>query len=267
MNKTSTILKLVFIFVVFQSCETGDFSGKTGNFSGWGDWNVNLRALKIEGTSLVLYEYDAWGGRDSHASGYKLLDSTETFSVNTFGDLPFDFLEGIPNKEIIRGGSSSCRNDCGKNYAKTTPIFTPIEVTNSKRKNINIEHKFYQYRGFSERGQGLKMFHFENFKETRDSLFFYDLDNLKSKNREHLDSLKFRKQSVKISEDCDSFVTKLIVEDLILGEKDDEIISKMTYFLTPKNKTQVDAFSDYGIFKKVKKTGQVNNSQNLDRNN
>ena len=30
----------------------------------------------------ILYKYDAWGGRDSHAYGYAVLDSTEIFSVN-----------------------------------------------------------------------------------------------------------------------------------------------------------------------------------------
>lgn len=56
---------------------------------GLGEWNISeLYAQKIEGTSKILYKYDAWGGRDSHASGYVILDSTEIFKVDIRKDLP-----------------------------------------------------------------------------------------------------------------------------------------------------------------------------------
>ncbi len=73
----------------------------------WGEWHVGeLYSQRIEGTSKILYKYDAWGGRDSHASGFIILDSTETFEVNPNNDLQFVYLTEIPNKNYILGAKN-----------------------------------------------------------------------------------------------------------------------------------------------------------------
>ena len=82
--------KLVFFIFLLGLCFT-----LTG--CGFGDWDIDeLYAQKIEGTSKLLYKYDAWGGIDANASGYVILDSTEIFQVNISKDLPFTYLLEIP---------------------------------------------------------------------------------------------------------------------------------------------------------------------------
>jgi hypothetical protein len=96
-------------------------------------------------------------------------------------------------------------------------------------------------------------FQFEEFKETRDSLWFYNLDEFEHGNRKHVDSLKFKKSNVAISQEKSSNIIKIVIEDLIINRASNEIISNITYHLTPKNKLSSNSFSDYGIFKEVVK--------------
>lgn len=231
-------LKLIFlliILIILKSC--------------WlGKWSIDeLYALKIEGTSKVMYKYDAWGGRDSHISGFVVLDSTKKFQVDVAKVLPFYHFADLPNKNKIVGVSDKCDNSCGENYEKATPVFKSIERKNLKQENIPIENIIFQYKGFAKRSSLSKSFHFEYFKETKDSLIFYNLEN---KNIEHLDSLKFKKKMVYIRENENAEIIKLILEDIVI--KNNEIQSFKTYLLTPKNKTKTNAFSDNGIFKPVK---------------
>jgi len=221
---------------------------------GFGDWDVDeLYAQKIEGTSKLLYKYDAWGGRDAHAFGFAILDSTERFQVNLKNDLPFTDLAEPPSKTCIRGVSFECDNSCGDNYKKATPIFTPIKQENIKRQNFTITHIIYQYKGYAERSRGLETFQFETFQETRDSLLFYNLNGVASMNGKHLDSLKLKKTDVAIMQSSKHDIIKIVVADLVIGKNLDEIILNQTYSLTPKNKLSSKAFSDYGIFKQIVK--------------
>ncbi|WP_378172638.1 hypothetical protein [Aquimarina sp. SS2-1] len=240
MKILSKTLILILTILLFQSC-------------GVGEWDISeLYGLKIEGTSKIIYKYDAWGGRDSNANGYIILDSAETFKVDIPKELPFYYLKDIPNKNSITGVSHKCDNSCGQDYSKSNPIYEPIEFEELKKEDIKIEHYTYQYRGFAERGGGLGRFHFESFKEKRDSIFFYDLDDIESLNGKHLDSLKLKKKMVFIQENKNSEIIKLVLKDLTINKENNEIMSNRTYFLTPKNTTRVESFSDYGIFKPIK---------------
>jgi hypothetical protein len=104
-----------------------------------------------------------------------------------------------------------------------------------------------------ERSKGLERFQFEEFKETRDRLFFYNLDDIESMAGKHVDSLKFKKTDVAIKQSKNHEVNKILIEDLVIDEKTDEIILNQTYFLTPRKKLNSNAFSDHGIFKEVVK--------------
>jgi len=118
---------------------------------------------------------------------------------------------------------------------------------------IHITNIIYQYKGFAERDGGFESFQFENFKETRDSLWFYNLNEFEHGNRKHVDSLKFKKSYVAISQDKNSNITMIVIEDLIIDQPSNEIISNITYHLTPKTNLNSNRFSDYGIFKEVVK--------------
>jgi hypothetical protein len=221
---------------------------------GFGEWKIaGLYVQKIEGTSKLLYKYDAWGGRDSHNAGYVILDSNETFEVNLKSDLPFLYLQEVPTQTSITGVSHICSNSCGEDYKLAKPVFIPIKKNESEGHHIKIINLIYQYKGFAERSGGFESLKFEDFKETRDSLWFYNLDEFEHGNRKHVDTLKFKKTDVAITQDKNLDIIKIIIEDLIIDQPSNEIRSNITYNLTPKTKLNSKSFSDYGIFKEVVK--------------
>jgi len=211
-------------------------------------WKISdLFVQKIENSSKVIYKYDAWGGRDSYIFGYTILDSTQVFDINNVESLPFQYFETIPTKQNISGV------DCEELDDQIAPnkTFIPLKIKDSEEKGIKIKTKIFQNEGFVIRNQGYKRYQFETFKESRDSIFFYNLNDVVSFEPEHLDILKFKKTNIFIRTKSSSIVSTISIEDLKLSPKD-EIISNIRYDLTPKNKTDIRSFSNTGIFKQVK---------------
>ncbi|MDQ6531649.1 hypothetical protein [Flavobacterium sp. LHD-85] len=228
----------IFLFI------TALFLNMSCDFS----WKISeLFVQKIENSSKVIYKYDAWGGRDSHKFGYVILDSTNVFDINNVESLPFQYFETIPTKQNISGVTCEELDD------QITPnkIFIPLKIKDSEEKGIKIKAKIFQNEGFVLRSQGYKEYQFETFKESRDSISFYNLNDIKSLEPEHLDILKFKKTNIFIRTKASNIVSEISIEDLKLSQKN-EIISNIRYDLTPKNKTKISSFSNIGIFKEVK---------------
>ncbi len=216
-------------------------------------WNISeLYAQKIEGTSKILYKYDAWGGRDSHVSGFIILDSTKPFEIDLKNNLSLLNLSEIPNKEKIEGIAHECYNSCGESYYKTKPIFSPMKIDNTASEKINIETFTYQYRGYSEKEKGLRGdYVFEKCLETKDSIKFYNLNDVISVNETHLDELTIKKGEVYLQENNKGEVVKIVVNQTTVNPKSKEIVESKTYFLKPKNKIKKNYFSERGIFKEI----------------
>lgn len=222
-------------------------------FDKLGQWNISeLYAQKIEGTSKILYKYDAWGGRDSNANGFVILDSTETFKIDLKQELPFYKLYDIPNKTKIEGITHECYNSCGEDYYKSKPNFKPMKIDKFQSNNINIENIIYQYRGYSEKDGGLERYVFEKFIETKDSIFFYNLNDVESMHEIHLDELKVKKGEIYLQNNEKKEIEKIIVEQISLNPTTKEFIDGRTCYLTPKNKTFTNEFSQRGIFRRIK---------------
>ena len=223
-------------------------------FEKLGDWDISeLYAQKIEGTSKILYKYDAWGGRDSHVYGFIILDSTKTFKIDLNNTLALYNLSEIPNKLKIEGVKHECYNSCAEQYYKTEPIFLPMKIDNSQSDGLNIETKIYQYRGLTEKDRGLRGdFVFEKFTETKDSIYFFNLKEEKYVDNKQLNELKIKKGEVYLNENETGEITKIIINQTTLNPRNNEIIETLTYFLTPNNKIKSSDFSDRGIFKEVK---------------
>lgn len=209
---------------------------------GMGEWNITLYEQKIEGTSKAIYKYDAWGGRDSNVNGFAILDTTETFTIQRIEKLPISQLNGIPSKNLIKA--------IGTESSKEETDFNPIATEKIKSEGMNIEIKNYKSNSFRKKSQGLWRYDFEKFEETRDSLFFYDLDDNISMEKSHIDSLKIKKGNVIIRQKEDKNIIQIVIDNLILSnDGKDNLISNRTYYLKPKKETKSDQFSDYGIFK------------------
>lgn len=242
----SKLLIYLFTCILFTSC----------GFEKPVDWDISeLYAQKIEGTSKILYKYDAWGGRDSHVYGFMILDSTKTFKIDLEKTLPFSKLAEIPSKNNIIGIKHECENDCAEEYYKTEPIFHPKRVENLKSEEITIKNIIFQYRGLGEKDKGLRGdFVFEKFIETKDSIYFFNLKEEKYVDNKHLNELKIKKGEVYLSENKTGEITKIVINQTTLNPRNNEIIEALTYFLTPNNKIKSSDFSGRGIFKEVKIT-------------
>lgn len=242
----SKLLIYLLTSVIFTSC----------GFEKFGEWDISeVYAQKIEGTSKIIYKYNVWGGRDSHKFGFIIIDSTKTFKVDLDKTLPFSKLAEIPSENKIIGIMHECENDCVEEYYKTEPIFHPKRVENLNSEEINIKNIIYQYRGLGEKDKGLRGdFVFEKFTETKDSIIFYNLNDVKSVHKIHLDELKLKKGEVYLSENETGEIAKIVINQTTLNPLNNEIIETLTYFLTPNNKIKSSDFTDRGIFKEVKIT-------------
>ncbi|MFD1602644.1 hypothetical protein ACFSJW_20345 [Flavobacterium artemisiae] len=232
--KICKLIMFVSTLILFTNCDNS--------------WDLSeLYVLKIENSSKVIYKYDAWGGRDSHKFGYIILDSIYVFDINNTESLPFQYFETVPTKQNISGVVCEEFDD----QIATNKIFTPLKIKDSEEKEIKVTTKIFQNEGFLLRNQGYKRYQFETFKESRDSIFFYNLNDIKSLEPEHLDVLRVKKTNVFIRTKSPNIVSQIEIEDLKLSPKN-EIISNIQYDLTPKNKTDIRSFSNIGIFKQVK---------------
>ena len=242
MKSKFTIYLIISLFII--SC----------GFDKSSDWNIyELYAQKIEGTNKVLYKYDAWGGRDSHVFGFLILDSRKIFEIDLDKTLPISKISEIPSKKKISGIKHECKNDCAEEYYRTSPFFLPLRIDKLISEGINIESIIYQYRGLGEKDKGLRGdFVFEKFIETKDSIYFFNLSDVKSVHKTHLDELKLKKGEVYLCENDFGDISKIVVNQTTLNPRNNEIVETLTYFLVPQNKLRKSDFSDRGIFKEVK---------------
>lgn len=229
------------IFLIFYGCGFGKI-----------EWQIDqLYMQKIEGTSNVIYNFSAWGGRDSNARGFMVLDSVETFQVDRQNILPFYQLSDIPSKNGIEGIVHDCYGTCGDTYYKNAAIFKPMKTEQTKVNNIKLTNRIYQYKGYSEHTRGLERYVFEKFRETNDSLFFYNLDDVESMNGLHLDQLKVKKGEIYIHLKKNNQIEKIIVNEVKLHTKTKSIDEIRYIFLTPKNIIFNKEISERGIFREV----------------
>jgi hypothetical protein len=239
------ILKAFYLVLILSTygCGTELFESK---------WKISsLYAQKIEGTSKILYKYDAWGGLDANASGFIILDSTVNFKIDLKNELPFYYLSAIPNKLNIEGVTHECYNSCGEDYAKSKPIFTPMKTGNHTDNTINILTRTFQYRGFSEKRVGLERYVFSEFIETKDSLIFYNLEDIESLNGIHLKELRIKKGEIYLEKDKNLEMKKLRVYEVKLNTKTSEIESLRTIDLKPLKKIMASEISERGIFRQL----------------
>lgn len=230
MNKLITFIILLSLF----GCADGN-----------DDWELYLYEQKIEGTSKALYKYDAWGGFDTHITGYTILDTTQNFEMRTRKELPIFLLTEIPNKNLVQAMQT-------KSSINDEPIkYNPVKSEKTTIKEILLKTNYYQSKAYSEKARGYEEMEFNNFKETRDSIYFYDLNEYTHKNTGHLDSLKIKKGNVFVAFKSQSdTIHRIYIDNLIISDDvNKRLISKVVYHLKPKHQTKISEISDYGIFK------------------
>lgn len=229
--KSNFKLLLLSLFLINQGCEDPK-------------WDVTLYEQKIEDSSKAIYKFDAWGGRDSHEFGYAILDTTENFNISDILKLPIEKLYGIPNSSGFYAIERNWPEE------EDSISYKPMKSYKIKRNGIEISILKYQRQALREKAKGTRWFDFSTFKETRDSLEFYNLYDSKTVHHTRIDTLKLKKGNVVIRQNKDNQIIEIIIEDLILSDdRENKVLSNKTYFLKPKEPIKSDKFSDYGIFK------------------
>lgn len=221
---------------------------------GKNDWTItSLFVQKIEGSSNVIYKFSAWGGRDSNPHGFIILDSTETFKVEVENILPIYQLSEIPNKKSIEGITHDCYGTCGEPYYKSSPIYKPMKINITNEKDINLTTRIYQYKGYSESSNSGR-FQFDKFTKTKDSLYFYNLNDIESMEEYHLDELKIKKGEIFLYLNNKNEVDKIIANTVKLNPQTKSLVKISSFTLTPKYTLKNNDLSQRGIFRELKIT-------------
>jgi len=216
------------------------------------EWRIDsLFVQKIEGSSKLIYNFNAWGGRDSNLYGFIILDSTEKFKVEVENILPIYQLSGIPNKLNIEGVTHDCYGTCGEPYYKSTSILKPMKIDITNNQGINLITRTYQYKGYSESSNSGR-FQFDKFKETKDSLYFYNLNDVESMEEYHLDELRIKKGEIYLYVNKNNEIDKINAQVVQLSPKIKSLIKISNFTLTPKYKVRNEDLSQRGIFREIK---------------
>jgi hypothetical protein len=129
--------------------------------------------------------------------------------------------------------------------------FIPTKSKEAEIKGIKYKTKYYQEKGYRQASSRHLSYEFSDFRETKDSICFYDLNHVTSMVKlRHRDSLKVKKGYVIIRQDINEQIIAIEIKELIFSELiNDSLISKARYDLTPKHKVKSNEFSNFGIFK------------------
>jgi hypothetical protein len=229
---------------------------------GGGDWNTYLYVQRIPNSSKVIYDYDAWGGRDSHQFGIVIMDSTEEFEVTKVWNLPISYFSQVPNRSRIHAISLQKSNN-------ESISLHPIKSQTTRVADMDLMIDYYeQYDGYSDAGCGLNKYEFISFRETKDSLYLKGLKEVFGVSLEGKDGIGFQKGNIKLITDSNGKLMRLEIKELFEGKVNKykynkgtaEVIERLentpvvclrTYYFKPLKTMYSSDFTDYGIFKPI----------------
>jgi hypothetical protein len=236
---------------------------------GGGDWNTDLYVQRIPNSSKVIYDYDAWGGRDSHQFGIAIMDSTEGFEINKVRNLPISYFTEVPNNSRIH--AISLQKADGENIS-----LNPIVSKDTRVSDIDLKIDSYEeYSGYSDAGCIVNEYQFQEFKETEDSLYLFGLKKIFGVNLEGKESVGFPKGNIKLIADSNGKLMRLEIKELFKGKANKhkykkgtaEVIEKTenspvvclrSFYFKPLKSIYSNDFTDYGIFKPLIKNTEPN---------
>jgi hypothetical protein len=155
--------------------------------------------------------------------------------------------------------------DYGQNpRSPADTLLVPIKRYTSQTNDIRIEIVEYNDTyGSATMNTGLMEYEFDSFKESRDSLTFYNITKKFGGNP--LSSItSFAKGNIKIIDSADAII-RIEIEQFIIGRgsiykptaplilvPNQPVVGMATYSMFPKKDIRMNALSDYGVFKRIK---------------
>ncbi len=204
-----------------------------------GNWNTEIYTQKIPNSSKVIYDFSAWGGRDTHISGISIVDSTIEFDFLNTEMFPISIIEYMPNKDTLNI-ISLIKNK--EEYSVTTYI----ENVDSLKVRIR---EYHEYPYHHKKSGVIGKYKFRKFVETQDSIKFI---GLKKDYGATIDTaeISFLKGNIKLIEDTCKVVHNIWINKIeFIGNKDNKYACIGTYYFIPTQTYHTWDFSDNGIFK------------------
>tara|TARA_R110000850_G_scaffold22983_1_gene67588 strand:+ start:56 stop:820 length:765 start_codon:yes stop_codon:yes gene_type:complete len=245
------IISVFVLIIIAGSCSIDD------NFE-----LLELDKQRIKDSRYVIYHYMAMGLiTDGGLSGHAIFDSAEDFSLQEAENLSSGFFEEIPSAQSL----------CLINVDMESPVDNKayLELKGEEvyeHKGFEVTEKNYLVHG--RVGSANMTGEFGRFRETKDSLIFYDITldpphnewpapqigfvkgNVilrgKEKEPERLEEVKVRAiilRNISSSDSC---------KQLLFGGSALHLNSVVHFRLRPSGKVMIEDFSDYGIYKPVK---------------
>ncbi|MCC5915712.1 MAG: hypothetical protein JJU02_00140 [Cryomorphaceae bacterium] len=208
-------------------------------------WDISLWSQPIPNSNKVIYYYDAWGFIDTHLFGYAITDHKKPFKLNRRKEIALHHISRPPNDSLIEGFALRKNPPFGKR--ETRIAGTTI-----------ITHNYFKSPAYSNSGCGLWKYTFKDFRETRDSIYFFGLTAIFGRTYPE-DSIAFPKGSILLEANQKGKIYRLTVVELIPQTGPPHpppnvpAFCERTYFFDPERPLDVEVFSDFGLFKPVVK--------------
>ncbi|WP_426670445.1 hypothetical protein ACPPVU_04195 [Mucilaginibacter sp. McL0603] len=222
-----------------------------------------LYRQRIANSSYVIYEFTYPGSfvTSSDFSGLTVLDSNDVFSRNNIKPLPCYYFENKPTGkqlkmiDITDGPNPSTAKDTllvpEKKYSITNSGFI-INVTEYK-----------QTYGSAISTTGLMEYSFDGFKETKDSLVFYQVKK-KFGGKDFSGMVPFLKGNIKIIESAGKQIDHIEIDQAIITRgpiykptkplelvANQPIVGFATYYFYPNKNISSAQLTDFGIYKQI----------------
>jgi hypothetical protein len=218
---------------------------------------------RIANSNLVIYDFSFAGGfvTSSDYTGFAVLDSTVSFSKDRMKELPCTYFSTRPTSSNFK----MIEINYGQNpRTEKDTLLTPSKSYTEKIDNIQIDVTEYNDTyGSATTSIGLMEYEFDSFKETTDSLTFYNVTK-KLGGREFPSTVSFTKGNIKIIDSLNNDISRIQIDQVIIQRNDiykptkplelvpnQPVIGMATYYFYPKTTIKSTSLTDYGIFKRV----------------
>jgi len=247
-----------FLLLLFLLLGCNDFDSNSGK-----GVLLSLYEQKLPNSSLIIYKFAYEGDfvTTSDYTGLTILDSSIRFARDKIERLPGYFFAAKPKPDFLKMINLEVPN--GMATARDT-LLTPDNQYSKRVNGIQIDVNEYKETYGTSFVTGLMSYKFDGFKETTDSLTFFDVTKT-SGGTELSSTVSFVKGNIQIEDSTDNKINYIDIDQVIIqrGEiykpahpfdivKNQPVLGLATYRFYPKASVESSLFSDYGIFKKIK---------------
>jgi len=222
----------------------------------------SLYRQRIPHSKYVMYNFRYSGpmALSSDYAGTTILDSNVKFSRSQVDELP-DFIDGklkIDGLNMIRitGTLTPPLPD--------DTLLTPTKTYSKLCNGVDVKIAEYKTTYGSIVGGQLKEYKFDNFKETEDSLIFYDVIRIFG-SKELPSVAAFCKGNIRIEDSLNGYIGHIAIKQMVIerGEiykptkpfeivKNQPIVDQAELWFYPKGSLKSSLLTDNGIYKQLK---------------